>query len=124
MEHNFCVFYKNDKLNFGWVREEKKSKLSIVPAIGKEFSCPQSRIEFSWNAKKFSEAKEALSYLNAKIPWLETKLQEIDLQTIHELCEPGTPYTIDQLAIDFLEEPEDSWNQTALFLTLKKSPAL
>ena len=124
MEHNFCVFYKNDKLNFGWIREVTKNKFSIVPTAGKEFSCPQSRIEYSWASKAFVEAKEALNYLNTKIPWLETKSQEIDLQTIHELCDPDTSYTIDQLATDFLDNPEDAWNRTALFVTLKNNPLL
>lgn len=124
MEHNFCVFYKNDRLSFGWIREVKKNKFFIVPVTGKEFSCPQSRIEYSWKAKIFSEAKEAINYLNEKIPSLETKSKEIDLQTIHELCEPDRPYTIKQLATDFLDEPEDEWSQSALFFALKNNPLL
>jgi len=118
MEHQFCLLYKNDRLQFGWIKERKKNKYVIVPEKGQEITCSQSRLEYVWKDKEIAEQKEALSFLSTKTKVLLEQVDLIELDVIHELCEPGESYTLDALAGNFLDEPGDTWQKAALFYCL------
>ena len=45
--------------------------------------------------------------IRAKQSWVDNRAQTIEIEIIHELCESGKPYTIDELADDFLDAPDD-----------------
>ncbi len=124
MEHQYCLFYKNDKLQFGWIRELRKNKLVIVPEQGKEFNCAPSRVEYIWKGKIIPDEREALEHLLQKADWSRNESQSIEIDVIHELCESGIPYTIDELAENFLDEHENGWLRTALLLSLKSDNKL
>ncbi len=124
MEHHYCLFYKNDKLQFGWIREVRKSKLVVVPEAGKEFNCASSRVEYSWKGKDIAVEKEAVSYIAIKSAWTRDVSTKIELEVIHELCEPGETHTLDDLADNFLEEPENGWLRAALLIRLKTDQLL
>ncbi len=124
MEHQYCLFYKNDKLQFGWIREVRKNKLVVIPEQGKEFNCAPSRVEYIWKGKILTEEKEALEYLLQKADWSRNQSRSMEIDVIHELCDPGTPYTIDELAENFLDEYENGWLRTALLLSLKSDNKL
>jgi len=124
MEHHFCIFYKNNHLTFGWIKEIRKSRLIIVPEKGDEVVLSQSRIEYSWKGKSFLNAPEAISHINEKTNQLKKDLDTIDLNLIHELCEIGQPYTLDQLSDDFLSNPDDGWEKVALLIKLKEDSLL
>ena len=118
MEHQFCLLYKNDRLQFGWIKESRKNKFVVIPEKGQEIICSQSRLEFVWKDKDIFEQKEALSFLGRKSKILMEQSANIDLDVIHELCEPGGSYTLDELADSFLDEPNDPWQKAGLFFSL------
>ncbi len=124
MEHHFCVFYKNDRLQFGWIKEIRKNKLVVIPEQGKEFNCAPSRVEYIWKAKEFSDEKEAVAYLTEKSTWVHQEAEKLELEVIHELCEPDQAYTIDDLAENFLEDYEDGWVRVSLLFRLKNEAKL
>jgi exoribonuclease II len=124
MKHHYCLFYKNDRLQFGWIKEQKKNRISIVPEQGKEFDCALGRVEYIWKGKIIEIEKEALHYLSDQSKWSYQEADKIELDVIHELCDPGISYTLDELAKDFLEEADNGWMRTALLLRLKKDARL
>ncbi|MBU2514455.1 RNB domain-containing ribonuclease [bacterium] len=124
MEHQYCVFYKNDRLQFGWIKEIRKNKLVVVPGQGKEFNCAPSRVEYIWKGKTYEEEKEALSHLLEKSKWAIAEADNIELDIIHELCETEEAYTLDELAENFLDNHEDGWMRVALLIKLKEDEKL
>lgn len=124
MEFEYCIFYKNDRLQFGWIREIRKNKAVVVPVQGKEFNSSTSRLEYIWPGKVIPEEKEALTYLGKKSSVTMDSLDDIELGVIHELCEPGTPYTLEELAENFLDDPEDGWSRVALLIKIKQDRTL
>lgn len=121
MDHQYCLFYKNNRLQFGWIQEIRKNKLVVIPENGKEFNCSAKQTELIWKGKEYSDPKEALLYLKKQSEWVVAEKGSIDLSVIHELCESDKAYSIDDLAADFLDDPENSWSKVALLLALKDS---
>lgn len=121
MDHQYCLFYKNSRLQFGWIQEVRKNKLVVIPETGKEFNCSVKQTELIWKGKEYIDSKEALAYLKNQSEWVNTEKSNIDLNVIHELCEHGIAYSIDDLAGDFLDEPENGWSKVSLLLALKES---
>lgn len=124
MEHHFCVFYKNSRLIFGWIKEIRKSRLIIIPEKGDEVVLSQNRIEYDWKGKVFQSAQEAISHISDKINQLKKGLDKIDISVIHELCEEGLSYSLDQLSEDFLSNPDDGWERVTLYIKLKEDGVL
>ncbi len=124
MEFQYCLFYKNDRLQFGWIKALKKNRITVVPEQGKEFDCAPARVEYIWKGRIIENEKEALLYLADQSKWSIDESEKIELDVIHELCEPGIPYLLDDLAQDFLEEPDNGWLRTALLLKLKSDGRL
>jgi exoribonuclease II len=119
MGQQYCLFFKNDRLQFGWVSDERKQKLIVQPEQGKSFSCSQNRLEYCWSGRSFSDQKEVQAYLTEKAQWALQQVGQLDLEVIHELCEPGQGYRLQDMAADFLEDPEDGWSVAALLIALK-----
>lgn len=124
MGNQYCLFYKNSKLQFGWIQEVRKNKLVVVPTQGKEFNCSPKQTEYIWNGSDKSDTSDAIDYLQKQINLVEEQQQQLDISTIHELCEPNHAYAIEDLAIDFLDDPDDGWHRVALLLELKNNPLL
>lgn len=124
MENQYCLFFKNNRLSFGWIKEIRKNKLVVVPEQGKEFSCSASRVEYIWKGKVISEEKEALTYLKSKASWSIQQSEKIELDIIHELCEPGEVFSLDELAENFLDDNQDGWMRSALYIRLKNDSIL
>lgn len=124
MEHQYCLFYKNDNLVFGWIKEVRKSKLIVVPEQGKEFACAPSRVEYIWKGVSYSEEKEALEHVSQQSRWAREAAESIELDIIHELCDLGVSYTLDELAENFLDDSENGWLRAALLLRLKSDQKL
>ena len=119
MLHHYCLFYKNDKLHFGWIREVRNNRLIVVPIQGKEFGCSSKQTEYIWEGRTLNESKEAISYLAHEAGRAVREASHLDVPTMHELCEAGRGYTIDDLAEDFLGSRSDGWSKAALLLALK-----
>ncbi len=124
MEHHYCIFIKNDRLQFGWIREVRKNKLVILPELGKEFNCSQNRVEYIWQGAVYPNEKEALAHLIEKSSKVAADSAKIELDVIHELCDPGETYTVEELARDFLDEPDDGWQRVALLVKIKEDGKL
>jgi exoribonuclease II len=124
MGHQYCLFYKNSKLQFGWIQEVRKNKLVVVPTQGKEFNCSPKQTEYIWNGSDKTDTVEAIGYLLTQIDLVEKQQQLLDISTIHELCEPNHAYTIEDLAIDFLDDPDNGWHRVALLLEIKNNTLL
>ncbi len=105
MEFQYCIFFKNDRLQFGWIREVRKNKPVIVPIQGKEISCSTNRLEYIWQGDVYQNEKEAIAYLAEKSKKVLAESAAVELDIIHELCEAGVPYTLDDLANNFLFYP-------------------
>ena len=119
MEFQFCIFYKNDRLQFGWIREVRKNKPVIVPIQGKEISCSTNRLEYIWQGTIYQNEKEAIAYLAEKSKKVLAESAGIELDVIHELCETGVPYTLEDLAENFLDNPDDGWSRVALLIKIR-----
>lgn len=124
MENHYCLFYKNDRLDFGWIKEVRKNKIVVVPEQGKEFTCAPSRVEYIWKGKSIPNEKEALAYLSDQASWSLQQSEKIELDVIHELSDPGVAYSLDELAENFLDDYENGWMRTALLLRLKSDGKL
>jgi len=124
MEHQYCLFYKNDRLQFGWIREVRKSKLVVVPVQGKEFVSSANRLEYIWRGKTLTNEKEALVHVSEKAEETIKNAEHIDLAVIHELCDPGTSYQLQELAENFLDHPEDGWSRVSLLIKIKQDKIL
>ena len=124
MEYQYCIFYKNDRLLFGWIKEVRKNKIVVVPEQGKEFSCSASRVEYVWKGKIITEEKEAIIHLAEMAAWVNGAFQKLDLELYHELCESGVSYSLDELAENFLDGYENGWLRATLFISLKENDKL
>ncbi|MBT4288830.1 MAG: RNB domain-containing ribonuclease [Deltaproteobacteria bacterium] len=124
MSHQYCLFYKNSKLQFGWIQEIRKNKLVVVPTQGKEFNCSPKQTEYIWNGADQTDVVEANEYLLKQINLVEKQRQQLDISTIHELCEINHAYSIEDLASDFLDDPENGWHRVALLLEIKNNTLL
>ncbi|NQU63667.1 MAG: hypothetical protein HQ517_05205, partial [SAR324 cluster bacterium] len=119
MEFHFCIYYKEDRLQFGWIREVRKNRPVIVPIQGKEISCSSNRLEYVWQGAVYQNQPEAIAYLTEKSKKVLAESACIELDVIHELCETGIPYTIEDLANNFLDNPDDGWSRVALLIKIK-----
>lgn len=124
MLHHYCIFYKNNRFHFGWIKEIRKTKIVVVPGQGKEFACSPSRMEYIWKGEDTADEKKALDHIARKSGWAFEKSKTMELNIIHELCEAEHGYTIDELSENFLDDPDDGWMRVALYLSLKSDNIL
>ena len=104
--HHYCAYHRDSRLEFGWVRALQKNKLVVQPVLGREQFLPINRILWSQPSQQIAEGG-ALQQLTRILEEAEGLAAQIDLPTIHDLVEPGAELTLDEIAQDFLEEPED-----------------
>ena len=118
--HHYCAYHRDSRLEFGWVRALQKNKLVVQPVLGREQFLPINRILWSQPSQQIAEGG-ALQQLTRILEEAEGLAAQIDLPTIHDLVEPGAELTLDEIAQDFLEEPEVLANQVALLLALQNT---
>ena len=104
----------------GWIEGIQKNKVIVVPAHGKKHFLPANRIAFSWQEKKIAEnAVSAHESLELQLKQAEQFKQTFELETMHSLLEEIREYTLEELAADFLDDPNDSVCKLGLFLSLR-----
>ena len=118
--HHYCAYHRDSRLEFGWVRALQKNKLVVQPVLGREQFLPINRILWSQPSQQIAEGG-ALQQLTRILEEAEGLAAQIDLPTIHALVEPGAELTLNEIAQDFLEEPEALANQVALLLALQNT---
>lgn len=117
--HHYCAYYRDGRLEFGWVRSLQKNRLVIQPAQGREQFLPAHRLLWSQPSGQTAEGG-ALQQLARLLEQAQACAQEVDLPTMHSLVEPGSETGLAELAMDFLEEPERLEQQLGLFLALQQ----
>ncbi len=124
MEENYCLFYKNNQIQFGLITGLQKNKLSIQPLLGQSFFASLRQTLYQWKGKNFSDASEGVRFLEEKSASTLEAAAAIDLEVIHELLEPGEAFELSELIEDFTDDPTDPWAGVALFLALKADSLL
>ena len=52
--YHLCVFFRDNRMEFGWIEAVHKNKLIVVPQKGKNQFLPENRIAFSWRGEKLA----------------------------------------------------------------------
>ncbi len=122
METNYCLFYKGSQILFGLLLCRQKNKWIVQPLAGRQFHAPTNQLPLCWQDKAFNDVTEGLKALEQRAAQVATQAKALDLETIHQLLEPGQPYGLTELAELFLDQPEQGWSRAALLLALKNNP--
>lgn len=115
-EPNYCLFYKHDRVLSGWIKEIRKNKYVILPEQGSEWTGSANQMAYSWKGEE--PVGDVTAYLEKRMNGARKLAESLDLVTMHELCEPGDTFNLDDLAAMFLDEDE-GWNRAALFLAIR-----
>lgn len=119
LTHHFCAFFRDGRLDFGWIRGLQKNRLAIQPLQGREQFLPPNRLLWSIKAEE-SDEQRALTTLGQWLQQARNQQAAIELPTIHSLLEPESALTLEELAELFLEEPQHPAQQLSLFLALQQ----
>ncbi len=75
---HYCVFFRDNKMEYGWIEGLQKNKLIIVPLHGKKQFLAGNRIAFSWKDDKLplnaDAAHESIVEQTKKSRAIPTKL--------------------------------------------------
>ena len=115
--NHFCVFFRDNRMEFGWIEAVHKNKLIVVPQKGKNQYLPVNRIAFSWRGEKLANNPNQAHELPEQ--HLKTAfhfMQNLELETIHSLLDEVREYNIDEIASDFLDNPKDYGIETGIAL--------
>ena len=107
-------------MEYGWIEGIQKNKLIIVPLHGKKQFLAGNRIALSWKDDKLPlSANLAHESLLEQTKKAEQFQQNCELETIHSLLEEIKEYSLDELALDFLDDAEDTTCKLGLFLAMR-----
>ena len=107
--NHYCVFFQDHVLNYGWIEGIQKNKLIVVPTKGKILFLPKNRVAFSWRVEKLPlNAVQAHETLEKHLKQAEYYKQTCEPKIMHSLLEDRREYSLEELAFDFLENPNDS----------------
>ena len=119
--NHFCVFFRDNRIEYGWIEAVHKNKFIVIPQKGKTQFLPASRIAFSWRGQKLAyNANQGHELLEQDLKTASHFMKKLELETIHSLMEEMKEYTIDEIAADFLEDPKDSICKLGLFMALRE----
>ena len=121
LTNHYCIYFIDHKMEFGWIQDIQKNKLIIVPPQGKPKFLLPNRVAYSWREKKLPfNAAQAHETLELHMKQAEQYKQTFELETMHSLLENMREYTLEELAVDFLDKPENSVSKLGLFLALRE----
>ena len=119
--HHFCVFFRDNRMEYGWIEAVHKNKFIVVPQKGKNQYLTSNRIAFSWRGEKLPDnAIQGHELLKEHLKVAFNFIKKIELDTIHSLLNELREYTIDEIALDFLDEPKDLVSKLGLFVALRE----
>ena len=94
--YHLCVFFRDNRIEYGWIEAVHKNKLIVVPQKGKNQFLPANRIAFSWRGEKLAyNANEAHELLGQHLKTAFNFMKKLELETIHSLLDEVREYTID-----------------------------
>ena len=119
---NYCVFFRDSQMEFGWIEGTQKNKVIVVPINGKNQFLAENRIAFSWKDKKLP-LNSTMAHKALEIQLNEAKkfMEDCEIQIMHSLLDEIREYSIDELADNFLENPQNTIHRLGLFLSLRKN---
>ena len=117
---HYCIFFRDNRMEFGWIEGIQKNKLIIVPLNGKKLFLAGNRIAFSWKDDKLPLIADlAHESLLPQIKKAEQFQQICELEIIHSLLDEIKEYSLEELAADFLDDAEDPICKLGLFFALR-----
>ncbi|MDE0792484.1 MAG: RNB domain-containing ribonuclease, partial [SAR324 cluster bacterium] len=117
---HYCVFFRDNRMEYGWIEGIQKNKLIIVPLHGKKQFLAGNRIALSWKDDKLPlNAELAHESLVEQTKKAEQFQQSCELETIHSLLDEIKEYSLEELAVDFLDDAEDTICKLGLFLAMR-----
>ena len=117
--NRFCLFFRDGRIDAGWISALQKNKLAIQPLQGKVLFLAPNRLLFDWHAAGITPSN-ALSELQRDWDDANQKKNEHDLETIHQLLKAGSSFTLDAIAGDFLNDPDNASEKLSLLLALRE----
>ncbi|MEZ7973407.1 MAG: RNB domain-containing ribonuclease [SAR324 cluster bacterium] len=118
---HYCVFFRDNRMEYGWIEGIQKNKLIIVPLHGKKQFLAGNRIALSWKDDKLNlNAELAHESLLEQTKKAEQYQQSFELETIHSLLDEIKEYSLEELAVDFLNDAEDTICKLGLFLAMRE----
>ena len=118
---HYCVFFRDNRMEYGWIEGIQKNKLIIVPLHGKKQFLAANRIALSWKDDKLNlNAELAHESLLEQTKKAEQYQQSFELETIHSLLDEIKEYSLEELAFDFLNDAEDTICKLGLFLAMRE----
>ena len=81
--YHLCVFFRDNRMEFGWIEAVHKNKLIVVPQKGKNQFLPANRIAFSWRGEKLVyNANQAHELLEQHLKTAFHFMKKLELETI------------------------------------------
>ncbi len=119
--HHFCVFFRDNRMEFGWIEGLHKDKIIVVPQKGKNQILPSNRIAFNWRGEKLAHnSTQGRELMEKHLKTAFHLMNKLELETIHSLLDSVREYTIDEIAADFLDDSKDLVCKLGLFLALRE----
>ena len=117
---HYCVFFRENRMEFGWIEGIQKNKLIIVPLSGKKQFIAGNRIALSWKDEKLPLSTDsAHESLLEQLKKAKQFQQSCELETMHSLLNETKEYSLDELSIDFLDDSENTICKLGLFLAMR-----
>ncbi len=119
---NYCIFFRENRMEFGWIEGIQKNKAIVVPIKGKKQFLPANRIIFSWKDKvtplNSNIARESIAIHIKKAKDFK---KTFEVQTMHSLLDDVREYSLDELSANFLDDPKNTIDKLGLFITLREN---
>ena len=94
--HHFCVFFRDNRMEYGWIEAVHKNKFIVVPQKGKNQYLTSNRIAFSWRGEKLDyDETQGLELLEKHLKTASHFMKKLELEIIHSLLDEVREYTID-----------------------------
>jgi len=118
---NYCAFFRDNRMEFGWIEGIQKKKAIVVPLQGKKQFIPANRIIFNWKDKNLPmNSFLAHESIAIHLRQAENFKKFFELETMHSLLDVAKEYSMDELSEYFLDDPNNSTHKLALFISLRE----
>ena len=117
---HYCVFFRDNRMDFGWIEGIQKNKLIIVPLSGKKQFLAGNRIALSWKDEKLPlNADSAHESLLEHLKKAKKFQHSCELETMHSLLDEIKEYSLEDLSVNFLDDAENTICKLGLFLAMR-----
>ena len=119
--NHYCVFFRDNDIEYGWIEGIQKNKLIIVPLSGKKQFIAHNRIALIWkDDRSIVDTNTARKYIIDQSKNAVKFKDSCELETMHSLLREIKEYSLEELAVYFLTHPEDPISKLGLFLAMRE----